>query len=173
MTKKKLEMNKGFTLTETIIYVALFALIITGTLSSVYGILEANVRNQNKVMVQEEGAFILGKIDWALTGISSVGVDLAGKILTVTKSNPSFNPLVISIDDDGNVFIERAGGGSKRLNNSNISVSCAPAGCFERTLASGDGINPESISADIIVNSRSSDGTPYSQHFSTIKYLRK
>lgn len=183
MNKNKFKKNRGltrrsttegFTLIEMIIYIGLFGLIMGGALTSVYGILEANARNQAKAMVQEEGAFLLGKIDWAITGVSSANVDPTGRILTLTKYEPtSYNPLVITISTGGDISIKRGTGSEQGLNNSNIFVTCEAGGCFEKILATGDGINPESVSANMIVNSRTADGFPYSQEFFTIKYLRK
>lgn len=171
---KRLNSQNGVTLIETVLYLGLFTLIITSVLASVDGILEANARSQTKVMVLEEGAFILGKIDWALTGVTSASIDASGKILTTIKQDSAFpNPIQISIDSSGNVFIKRGTGADQRLNNSNVTVSCAALGCFEKTLASGDGINPESISATLTINATTSDGLSYSQDFSTIKFIRK
>ncbi|MDQ5954245.1 MAG: hypothetical protein QG583_173 [Patescibacteria group bacterium] len=174
MNKNTLQRNTGFTLIETVIYIGLFAILMGGALTSVYAIIEGNNRNQNKAMVQEEGTFILGKIDWALTGVSSASVDAAGKILTITKSNFPNNPIVITVNEQlGNITIKRGIGLTQGLNNSNVRVECPPEKCFNRDLATGDGINPENISVDILVNSRTSDGLPYSQEFSTVKFIRK
>ncbi len=75
--------NSGFTLIETMIYIALFALIMTGTIVSIYGILGSSARNQLKAMVQEEGSFLVGKVDWSLNGASSIEVRDNGFSLTL------------------------------------------------------------------------------------------
>ena len=174
MNKNNLQKNTGFTLIETVIYIGLFAILMGGALTSVYAVIEGNNRNQNKAMVQEEGAFILGKIDWALTGVSSVSVDNTGKILTITKSNFPNNPIIIRVDEGlGDILIKRGIALEQGLNNSNVKIECPPEKCFNRILANGDGINPENISVDIIVNSRTVDGLTYSQEFSTVKFIRK
>lgn len=172
--KTEFKTTKGFTLIEVVMYLGLFTLIIGSVLTSVDSILEANARSHTKVMVQEEGAFILGKIDWALTGVTSAQVIL-GNSLATNKSNYPSNPIEISIEADGNVFIKKGAGAAMRLNNSNVTVACppSPTPCFEKNLATGDGINPESITANIVVNSFTSDGLSYSQTFSTVKFIRK
>lgn len=162
----------GFTLIETIIYVALFAFIMTSALVSVYSILSSSARNQTKAMVQEEGSFLLGKIDWALSGISSASVSNGGNTLSVIKFDTSIaSPVVITLQNES-FFIKRGGGPSRQLNNTNVTVSCA-SDCFERVAGSGDGINPESVEANFTVSAKTSDGLSFSQDFSTIKYLRK
>ena len=78
--------NTGFTLIETLIYIGLFALIISGVLASVFMILGNNARLQAKAMIQEEGSFLIGKVDWALSGIESASVS-NGNTLQVSKYN--------------------------------------------------------------------------------------
>ena len=80
--------RSGFTLIEVIIYLALFSILIGGALVSAYSLIESNERNQTKAIVQNEGAFVLAKIDWALSGIQSVDQPPfggSGALLQVTK----------------------------------------------------------------------------------------
>lgn len=172
----KTHTNKGFTLIETIVYLAIFAIIMTGTLSSVYAIFSSSARNQTKALAQEEGSFLLAKIDWALTGAQSINnpnANASGDTLSLNKFSPfSGNPLVISITG-GEMTISRAGNPASILNNSNTTITCPPTSCFTHTSASGDGINPESLTARFTVHATTSDGLPFSQDFTTVKYLRK
>ncbi len=165
--------KKGFTLIETVIYIALFTLIITGTLASTYSIVSSSARNQTKAMIQEEGSFLVGKIDWVLTGIQSATVGGGGSTLSVIKFDTSIgNPLVLD-QTGGNLSLTRGTNPPQVLNNSNITLTCPVTGCFVHTAASGDGINPESVSAFLTLHAITSEGLPYSQDFSTVKYLRK
>ena len=181
MKNKKQKCNSGFTLIEAIIYIALFALIMVGALVSIYGILGSSARNQTKAMVAEEGSFLLGKIDWALSGAESISLpfDLdgdgteSGTILSIKKFGASLdNPIVISLSE-GNFVIRRGNNSSNTLNNSNITISCALEGCFTHNSSSGDGINPESLEAKFTVSSKTPEGLFFLQDFSTIKFLRK
>jgi len=173
--KIKRNTQSGFTLIEMVIYVALFAFIMAGALVSVYGILGTSARNQVKAMVQEEGSFLQGKIDWVLSSADSASVSEDGYLMTVVRFDGTQMSIIVSAET-GNMSIDR-GEGQKDLNNSNVTVSCAPAlpkvGCFTYTESSGDGINPKNVEAHFTVNSRTTEGLPYSQDFSTIKYLRK
>lgn len=186
---KKIPRQSGFTLVETMIYVALFAIIMSGAIVSIYGIIGSSARNQTKAMAEEEGSFLLGKIDWALTGVvigsgtSSVsqpavtaGNSASGDTLALKKSDDGTTliSVVLDLDASGKNFeIARDGGAAETLNNSNVWITCPPAGCFAHTAGSGDGITYESVSADFTVNTLTSEGLSYSQEFSTIKYLRK
>ena len=117
--------TEGFTLIETVIYIALFAFIMTGALVSIYGILGSSARNQTKAMVQEEGSFLLGKIDWALSGVETINLpddsDGDGIELDLTLSVKKFdtspeNPIVITLSG-GDFTISRGGGAAQTLNN--------------------------------------------------------
>jgi len=69
-------MNKrGVTLLETLIYIALFALLIGGGVSSAYSLIESSDRIGVHAMVEEEGNFLLAKIQWALEEGMSVEVN--------------------------------------------------------------------------------------------------
>jgi hypothetical protein len=94
---------------------------------------------------------------------------MTGNKLLVTK----FDGTSVTLELNGNNLEIDRGSGPLIINNSNVQIACDPAGCFTHKLASGDGINPESLEAKLTVNSKTSEGLPYSQYFSTIKYLRK
>ena len=53
---------KGFTLIETIVYLALFSIVIGGALAATTLLLEGAGRDSARARVQEEGAFMLSKI---------------------------------------------------------------------------------------------------------------
>jgi hypothetical protein len=63
---------KGFTLIETIIYIALFALLMSGLMQTSY-VLYANLnRHTDEIRTLEEGKYILEKIDSVLLGAEIV-----------------------------------------------------------------------------------------------------
>src|SRR3989344_6313271 len=158
--------KKGFTLIEVVIYVGLFSFVIAGALVSFHAILSSSTRSLTKAMVQEEGSFLLGKIDWVLSGAESADVSADGSTLSVIKFDDSAgNPLVISVGS-GEMSFSREGNPEEIISNSNVSLDC-PNPCFLRT---GGGSNPESISANFTLSAKTSAGLQFSQSFSTIKY---
>jgi len=165
----------GFTLIEVLIYLALFAVIIGGAFSAAYGIVESSGRNQTKAMLQEEGDFLIAKINWALSGaraVSSPAVGGGGSALSVAKWDTSIgDPVVVSLAG-GNLNISRGGNAAQRLNNSNLEVSC-PHPCFTHISASGAGTNPESLETSFSISSRTPNGAAVRQDFFTTTYLRK
>lgn len=89
--------KKGFSLIESIIYLALFGLIISSALFSSYGIIESGNKNSEYAKYQNEALFINQKINWALSDVENILVSNNGKILTITKHGPvTENPLVFS-----------------------------------------------------------------------------
>lgn len=164
MSKKNVK--NGFTLIEVLIYIGLYSIIMGGAVVAAYAIFESSAHNQTKAMVEEEGNFLAGKIDWALSKAQSASV--AGDTLTVVMFDGTIIPISIA---GGNMY---AGGSGTALNNSNTSVSAIPGvPYFVRTTATADGINPERVVASFRLSSRTSDGFPFSEDFSTAKYLRK
>ncbi len=165
---------RGFTLIETIIYISLFSIIMTGAVVSVYSLISSSTRNATKAMVAQEGAFLLGKIDWVLSDIESINLPTtSGNTLSVTKINGGIeNPTIIKVSA-GIMSIKKGVGQALSLNNSNTTVICPDSKCFTYELGSSTGINPESLSAYFTIQTKTPDGQVYSQNFYTIKYLRK
>lgn len=105
-------MRRGFTLIETLVYLALFAIVLFGIVATTYAYFETVGRNQTKAMLQEEGQFMLGKIAYAMSGAKTISI--VGSVLTITKYNGT------------SVVIQRSGTdltyAGAILNNTNTSV---------------------------------------------------
>lgn len=134
----------GFTLIETIIYIALLAFLMGAGISVAFYIIDSSQKNKTEVNVQAEGNFILRKIDWALTGATDA---TGGSTLTVTK----FGGLYV-FSFDGTQYLQLDG---VNLNSSRVFVSLV---VFS---ASG---SPKKITVSFNAN-----GKP----FTITKYLRK
>lgn len=61
-------MSRGFTLLETLLYFALFAVIAGGGVAAAGGIVGTAARSADRVASAEEANFLGAKIDWLLTG---------------------------------------------------------------------------------------------------------
>jgi type II secretory pathway pseudopilin PulG len=179
MSSTKKKTPAGFTLIETLVYLALFALIMVGLIGSAYNIFEGNNRTQTKTTLQEEGDFLLAKINWVLIGLNPVngivGPVLGGSGLTleVNKTDPLIiNPVCLTLTS-GKVQIKKDGSicsitsGYIDLNNSNTTVSALS---FDHQ---GSASGPEWVAASFTLNTKTPEGHTYSQDFTTTKYLRK
>lgn len=161
----------GFTLIEAVIYLALFSIVVGGALVSSFSIIESIGRNHMKAVLQEEGNFLIGKINWALSGASAVDVPPAGSIgntLSVTKWDPTVeNPIIIALSG-ADVTLSRGAGAPHTLNNNNVQVSSLT---FTHTYPGGT--NPESVVAKLTLSARTPNGMTISQAFSSTNFLRR
>ena len=163
----------GFTLIETLVYLALLAIFIGGAVVATYSIIEAAGHNQTRAMMQEEGDFLIAKINWALSGAQTV---TSPPFDAVTPSQSGL--LSVSKYGGANVTVTISGsdmqyhdvGGTNTLNNSNVQVSSL---LFTHTASSGDGVDPESVKATFIVSAKTPAGAVLTQNFSTVDYLRR
>lgn len=162
-------MQKGFTLLETLIYIALFSVLIGGVLATTYNIIEASGRNQTKTVLEQEGLFLSSKLNWALAGASTVAVVPSPPSLTINKFNYPTNPLVFDLDPSlVTLRLKEGGGAATNLNNdavqiSNLVFTDIPA-------ASG---KPEGVQASFTLTAKTPNGSALSQDFTITKYLRK
>ncbi len=91
--------NAGFTLLETIIYIGLFSLIFSGIFVSIYPILFGAERLTKNIAIEGESAFIIAKIDYAL---SHTITSEDGGIISPLAGAPASNELIIGTDTDNN-----------------------------------------------------------------------
>lgn len=66
--------NKGFTIIELVIYMALFSIMLGGLIVTVFQLTESAGNLTSKDAAQEEINFVLKKMDWALADASSIEV---------------------------------------------------------------------------------------------------
>src|SRR3989344_2337496 len=71
-------MKKGFTLIETLVYLALFALIIGGMVVAAYLLFETSDRYQTRAMLQEEQNFVMAKIMRTLNNAKDICAPAVG-----------------------------------------------------------------------------------------------
>ena len=155
--------TKGFTLIETLVYLALFALIIGGMVVAAYALFESSDRNQTKAMLQEEKAYLMGKIEWALSDVKVVSVPTAsasGPTLTLTK----YDGTTVTVTSSGTKVLFN----TTVLNNTNTTISNL---VFIHTY--GGTINPESLEVGFTITAKTPTGADISQRASTTIYFRK
>lgn len=111
--------NKGFTLIESLIYIALFTLILSGGFATAYNLIEGTDRLNTRTVIIEESNFVLRKINWVLNGAETVTVP-SFNTLEVTK----FNGKEYEITLDGTVIEMSEVGGETNvpLTTENVEV---------------------------------------------------
>ncbi len=122
MQNSKRKNNAGFTLMETMIYIALFGILMSGAVVGVYNLVLSNDRNILESRIQEEGVFINRKINWALTGATSVSVNGGGDTLTINRPSLGVqSPLKITTTS-GLVYISRGAGVSVPISSERFKI---------------------------------------------------
>lgn len=157
--------NRGFTLIETLVYLALFALIIGGFVAAAYMLFETSDRNQTKAMMQEEANFLVGKLNWVMSGVDS-------SYAITPSANTSDSTLTVTKYDGSTFTVFRSGSSmqlnGETLNNSNVTISKL---VFIHTYAGGT--SPESIEAGFTISAKTPTGGTISEIASTTRYIRK
>lgn len=160
----------GVSMIEVVVYLGLFSILLSGAVVAAHAMFQSSGRNIAKAMVEEEGNFLVGKIQWALSGVSIVNTPLVGEVssnLTVTKYD---NSLVTLSLPPGGVMMIQVGATTSPLNNANTSITALT---FTHIGASSDGITPEGVIAEFSISATTPNGAIVTRDFSTTKYLRK
>ncbi len=85
----------GFTLLETIVYCALFGVLMTSALVTVYSLMDSNDRAKQSISLIAEAAFINQKLVWVFTGAANVTAIDAQTVHIARPDLGTDNPLVL------------------------------------------------------------------------------
>ena len=121
----KLTTNSGFTLIETLVYVAIVGGFVVVSLSAVYQMIDFGGRVRNQREINENQRFLIQKLDWILNSadaINSPPLGGSGNVLSVNKLNFAQNPLVVDIVG-GAIRLSSGGGLPVALTNSYASTT--------------------------------------------------
>lgn len=158
--------NKGFTLIEAVIYIALLGLIMTGAVATAYQLLSGAGSLATKNTAQEEGNFVQRKLQWALSDMSNMPVVSGSGCswnVSITKSGFASNPVELQRNTSvtPNIIEMREGGTGSytAITTGNVSASCLK---FASILPTGTG--PAGITATTTINGLD---------FVVTKYIRK
>jgi prepilin-type N-terminal cleavage/methylation domain-containing protein len=160
---KRAFFRKGFTLVEMLVYIALLALLIGGTVYAAFWLLTDVNDIRAKINTDEEANFILRKIGWALSGANASAVALpapgnSGGTLRVAKTGFADNPICVTLAA-GEVRLARGAPACTDylpLSTRNVAVAGLE---FDRYIAAG---GQEAIRTTFTVNDR---------QFELIEYL--
>lgn len=170
MTIPPVQMSpRGFTLIEAIVYLALFGIMITGIVSGAFSVIESSGRNQTHAMLQEEGNFIIGKIHYALASASQVNAPAtSGGTLTTTKYDST--SVTLAPNGTGVDIKDAVNPTAISFTNDDVTVTNLQ---FVRVAATGDGVNPESVTGSFTLSAHAPNGAMVTQDFTTTVYLRR
>jgi len=160
---------RGFSLIEMLIYIGLFALIMTAALEASFAVSESSARDATRAELQEEGEFLIGKIDWIIGQSREVAAPAAGvssQNLSVTNDDGSAVSVSLSAGD-GLVSVARGPQDPVQLNDDGIRITQVS---FEHIAGVPDGL-PEHIDTSLTLIATSSTGKPMTQTFQETFYV--
>ncbi len=159
--------NFGFTLMETLVYIALFSLIMTGGFVTAFQLIQGNDALVERTTAGEEGNFIIKKMEWVLSGISNNPADIASPganhvatstILSIKKWHNGVKiPLTIEYNaSKGVILIQENLNPPLPLSTSNVKVNN-----LEFSYISSNGNTPLGISVRFTLDGKIFTYTTY------------
>lgn len=110
---------RGFTLFETLVYIALFSFIMSGIILSAYQIFESSARVKTLADREVELNFVLRKLEWLLNSVTNVSVLDDGGTLQVLHNNGE----IFSFTTAENVVTLKKDGKTYNLSGPRLNVS--------------------------------------------------
>lgn len=139
---------RGFTLIETLVYIALLAFLLTAGVLTSYTLATNSDKINTSTSTHDEGNFVLRKIDWALSDAESISLPSSGLpyngALGVTRTDGT--RIDISITPENKIQIREGGtsGSYTPLTTDNVAVSALHFGYIPGT--------PSGIEASTTIN---------------------
>ncbi len=154
--------TKGFTLVEVLLYIALFSMLMSGVVLASFQLLSSAHLSDKSVRVQQEGDFVLRKLDWVLNGVSVQVVPnkvspYSSTLQVVSATNASF--VVTFAPQPHSITLSQNGAPPVPLTTPNVIVSA-----LQFHYLKAIGAKPEGIEASTTINGAD---------FYIKKYLRK
>ena len=122
----KIKKIKGLTLIETIIYVAIFSMVIFMILSFSNIIINSRIQSQTILEVNNQGNKIIRTITQEVRNAKSINIPTVGSLgqtLSLETYDISKNPTTFSINGNGILTIEEGGNGPIELINDKVFIS--------------------------------------------------
>ena len=156
----------GFTLIEVLVYLALYALMFSGALSAVYGVIGSSARDVTASTIEEEGDFVLGKFDVAARSAD-----------TMPHSPGTSTSISFGRSDGSSISFARCGSGicesvsartPERLNDPDTTLTSLTFFVADESLASTDNV---SVMLSFTLSATTSDGHALSRKFYSLDNL--
>jgi type II secretory pathway pseudopilin PulG len=156
-----LKNGEGFTLIETLIYIACLSALLASLLGITYQAIASADQINKKMILQQESNFISAKINWALTGAKTVSTSTTPSFLSITRYSA---PALVVFSQNGNFIDINSGSGAMDLNSINTKISNL---VFATSQVSGQHLEVQTSFTLTLTNDAAQ-----SQSFQMTKYLR-
>ena len=165
----KTKASAGFTLIETLMYIALLSIVMVGIIGAVYDIAQGVSAQSRKTSVQDEGNFVVRKLQWALRGMDPSKPITPSSGYESMVSFTKYDGTKIDIRLQGTVIEMRQGGTAgtyRALTTDNVIVSALR---FRAIPSIGAG--PFGVEASTTISALDSGSIPVV--FTATSYIRK
>lgn len=118
-------LSQGFTLIELLLYVALIGILLGAVTSFFITSVDARVRNQSTVEVNEQGNFALERIAHVIRNASAITTPATGTTssgFTATVPTGSLSPTILSVAG-GVLQLKEGSAAATAITNSNVRVT--------------------------------------------------
>lgn len=132
---KKIFFKKGISLVETIIYVAIFGMIVTSFVSFGSSMTTTRLHNQTTLEINDQGQKIMKIITQTIrnaSGVNSPTIGNTASNLSLAMYSSPINPTVFS-SSGGVLYITEGVGGAIALSNNKVIVSNLTFSNFSRS----------------------------------------
>jgi len=122
---KRGNLVRGFTLLETLIYVAIFSLLVSGLISFMSLITTTRVKNQINLEINNQGDFIIRTMTSTLKQASLINSPTLGNTagtLSLVQADLARNPTIFSISN-GTLYMTEGTNSPVALTNNKVTVS--------------------------------------------------
>ena len=153
--------NKGFTLIETIIYIALLTLFIGSGVTTAFYLTDSAEKGKADINASADAEFLLQKISWVLNDVQSITTPTSGATaatLSVNKTGSGTNPFVVDLAS-GRARLARGSATPVELTGDRVTIANLSFIHIAAVVP-----KPAGIQVSFMVNNKS---------FSMTKYLRK
>ncbi len=152
---------RAFTLIEVLIYIGLFALLLTGTLAGLLNISESSRRESARGLLETEGDFLIGKIGWYVEQSGTAPI-LGGGGTSLTLSSTDGEPVVVFLDKAA-VMVRQGDTDALSLSSGDITV--------EHLIFSQSADGPAYIRMQLTLSGHDGNGRAFSDTFARTQYL--
>lgn len=114
--------KRGFTLLEVIIYCALFSILLTSSVVSLYALMSSSEKTTKDTKVIAEAVFINQKLDWLLFSATDV-IQINNTTLQISRPDLGSSSPIIFSEINNSLYIARGAGVPERLTGTQFFIS--------------------------------------------------
>lgn len=114
---------RGFTLIETLVYIFLLSLLLTGSVLVIFTLATNSDKLNTDTSVHDEGSFVLRKLDWAFGDLKTLTTPASGVSPTLSIVRNDGTHVDVRLHTGAIEMSEDSGVTYRPLTTSNVSVS--------------------------------------------------